>query len=165
MLTLDARSVHGQEQKANDFAASQLTPSEPAESPKSLDMPDLDTPWLPPDSKSIPNGAEALARTSAAWEGVYFAHLKDIVDFTTQAPTATTLRSGAIHWSCGPAASLSSLHRSFIAITPVMGLKTPFVTSTMSGDLVRARSGPTAAANSQSQAPSLRGSRTPATQP
>ena len=86
MLALDAKSAHGQEAQAQDIASSEANPSEPGATAKDLGIPDIDTLCLPPDAKSIPKSADAITRTSAAWEGVYFAHLKDIVDLTTPGP-------------------------------------------------------------------------------
>jgi hypothetical protein len=86
MLALAGQSAHGEEAQADDIASSGAALSERVATAQSLGIPDVDKLCLPPDSKSIPNSADAMTRTSAVWEGVYFAHLKDIVDLTTPGP-------------------------------------------------------------------------------
>jgi hypothetical protein len=76
--------AHGQEASAS--ASSRAVPSDPAAT-AGLGLPDMI--WLPPDvnGESTPNAAEAVTpRARAPWEGVYFAHKKDIVDLTTPGP-------------------------------------------------------------------------------
>jgi hypothetical protein len=99
MLALAGQSAHGEAQ-ADDIASSGAALSERVATAQSLGIPDVDKLCLPPDSKSIPNSADAMTRTSAVWEGVYFAHLKDIVDLTT--PRPQRIQHGGVALYIGP---------------------------------------------------------------
>ena len=76
MLGPGGQSAQGQETQTR---ASGEVISADSFASASLGMPDLDTPWLPPDAHSMSHLAQAATRSaSAAWEGVYFAHKKDL---------------------------------------------------------------------------------------
>jgi hypothetical protein len=82
MLVMGGQSAHGQEASAS--ASSEAVPTDPAATAGP------GTPgWSPTgvNGESTTNAAEAVTpRARAAWEGVYFAHKKDIVDLTTPGP-------------------------------------------------------------------------------